>query len=178
MKKHLVAGVIFFLFGVALNRLFDGYQNKILAVGETVIVVPSPTFAMKVLKYDEIDPEDVSGEGFDAKETQNKFTISESGKISTDKTAVQTGETVNFKVTLKNTDDKRKFLTHICFNHTGRVTFGCVRNVNLEAGQESGFENSMMFSGPGTYSVWTTWSQDHVNFYRPLGAGTARVKVE
>lgn len=107
-----------------------------------------------------------------------KFTISEVKKIEADRTSAQTGETVNFSVTLKNTGDKKKFLTHICFNHSGGVTFGCVLNKNIFPNDEFNVNNSMIFKNPGNYSVWITWSQDKTNFYRPVEAGQAKVYIE
>jgi len=107
-----------------------------------------------------------------------KFTITEVKKISADRISAQTGETVNYNATLKNTGEKKKFLTHICFNHSGGITFGCLLNKNLEPGEEFNINNSMMYKTPGTYSVFLTWSQDGVNFYRPQGGDSATVTVE
>jgi len=106
-----------------------------------------------------------------------KFTIVESKKISADKATAETGETVSYNVTLKNTGSKKKYLSHICFNHSGGVTFGCLLSKNLEAGEEFNVNNYMRYTTAGTYSVWVTWSQDGTNFYRPQGAGTATVTI-
>lgn len=109
--------------------------------------------------------------------SSTKFTIVESKKISADKTTAETGETVSYNITLRNSGSKKKFLSHICFNHSGGVTFGCLLNKNLEAGEEFNVNNYMRYTTAGTYSVWVTWSQDGTNFYRPQGAGTATVTI-
>lgn len=106
-----------------------------------------------------------------------KFSIAETQKMSADRHEAETGETVNYTVTIKNTGTKKKFLTHICFNHSGGVTFGCALNVNIEAGDQFNINNSMMYKTPGTYSVWLTWSQDGTNFYRPQNSGSAIVRI-
>lgn len=106
-----------------------------------------------------------------------KYTITETGRMTADKLSAQTGENVNFTVTIKNEGQEKKFLTHICFNHSGGVTFGCVLNKNLESGESFNINNTMQFTSPGTYAVWLTWSQDHTNFYRPQRSGIASVRV-
>jgi len=110
--------------------------------------------------------------------SSNKFTILESKKIYSDKTSAETGETINFFAALENIGTKKKFLTHVCFNHSGEVTFGCQLNINIDPGEEFPIHNSMIFANPGSYSVWLTWSQDKTNFYRPLNSGTARIKIQ
>jgi len=110
--------------------------------------------------------------------SSSKFTILESKKIYADKASLETGETVNFFATLKNIGTKKKFLTHACFNHSGGVTFGCQLNINIGPGEEFPIHNSMIFTSPGNYSVWLTWSQDKTNFYRPSGAGSTSVQIQ
>lgn len=107
-----------------------------------------------------------------------KFTIVETQKITADKKNAETGETVTFSAKLKNQGTKKKFLSHICFNHSGGVTFGCLLGRNFDPGEEIDISNTMMFITPNTYSVWITWSQDSTNFYRPINAGLATVYVE
>lgn len=102
----------------------------------------------------------------------------ETEKITADRTTAETGEQVNFTVSLQNQGTKKKFLTHICFDHSGGVTFGCLLNKNLFPGEKFNVNNSMMFPNPGSYSVWVTWSQDATNFYRPINAGSTTVHIE
>lgn len=179
--KYLLTLVIFFAAGV-LSVI--GYQNwqkgNILAstntdneTGDTLwepSITPTPTSDW--IPYPTVT---LAQAVYTAPST--KLTIYESKKITADKTTAETGETVNYNVTLKNTGDKKKFLTHICFNHSGGITFGCLLNMNLEPDKEFNINNSMMYKTPGGYSVWITWSQDGTNFYKPQGGGSARVTV-
>jgi hypothetical protein len=113
--------------------------------------------------------------------SSSKFTIFESKKITADKTRAQTGETINFSVTIKNQGTKGKYFSHLCFNHSGGVTFGCLngpQGATLEPDKEFPLGGATVFNKPGTYSVWLTWSQDGTNFYRPINAGTAMVYIE
>lgn len=105
-----------------------------------------------------------------------KFIIQEVQKITANKTTAETGEQVDFNVTLKNVGDKKKFLTHICFQYSGG-NFGCLLNKNLFPGEEFNINNSMIFPNPGNYSVWVVWSQDKTNFYRPVKGSTSTVTV-
>lgn len=104
--------------------------------------------------------------------------IRETSHITASTARVETGEQVDFNVALTNVGDRKKFLTHICFHHSGGETFGCILNKNLYPGETFAFGNSMIFRSPGTYRVWITWSQDGTTWIRPIDGGVATVVVE
>jgi len=113
--------------------------------------------------------------------SSGKFTIAEAGKITASKIRAQTGEIINFSITIKNQGDKGKYFSHLCFNHSGGVTFGCLngpQGATLDPDKEFSLGGSTVFSKPGTYSVWLTWSQDSTNFYRPLNSSAVMVYIE
>ena len=180
---YVIGAIIFFFSGVITTYLYlnNFFSFKIAAISKTQdiekrspTVTPKPTIS--ILRFNEITPTVKASDILTR--PSGKFTVVESAKISTDKSSVQTGQQVNFSVTLQNQSSEKKFLTHICFNHSKGVTFGCLRNMNLEAGKEFNLNNSMIFTNPGSYSVWITWSQDHTNFYRPVNSGTVSVNVD
>lgn len=184
-KEKIFIVFSFFVFGIVVTIIFQNITSRTQAIiindnpskgvataNPTASFLPSltPTFTPK---YQEVSlkPKVLT-------KPSGKFTIVETQKITADKESAETGETVNFSVTLKNSGDEKKFLTHICFNHSGNVTFGCLLNKNIYPGDEFNINNSMIFATPGTYSVWVTWSQDKTNFYRPVNYDTAIVRVE
>ena len=128
------------------------------------------------------EEQELNASGFGAEQTSSipagKFTIVEAQKISADKTNVQTGEDVRFWLTIKNDGAKVKTLTHLCFNHSGGTTFGCLLDHTLASGQEFSISNTTRFYSPGVYSVWFTWSQDKTNFYKPVNGSSVKVVVE
>ena len=173
-----ISNIIFFLLGALTVFFILNYRNIfVLSQSNNEItdeeeVTSTPTPKVYVNRYIEITPTIYISSALKAK----KYTVEEAEKIRADKTEAQTGETVNFSVTVKNTGVEKKFLTHLCFNYTGG-NFGCVRNVNIAAGDLLNVNNSMMFKDPGVQTVWVTWSQDGQNFYRPANSGTVNVSV-
>lgn len=181
--QYWLAAVIFFVIGFSVSELHSKYTQKTLADfhqdesikkdstlltdssvdSQWVEVSPTPS---PITNWQETTPSKPSG----------KFIIQETQKITASQSKVETGEQVDFSVTLKNVGNKKKFLTHICFQYSGG-NFGCILNKNLFPGEEFGFSNSMMFPNPGTYQVWIVWSQDKTNFYRPINGGSAPIIV-
>lgn len=131
----------------------------------------------KVWEEQELELSDSAG-GQTSISPAGKFTIVEAQKISADKTSVETGEDVQFWLTIKNKGTKVKTLTHLCFNHSGGTTFGCLLDHTLASGQEFSLSASTRFYSPGTYSVWFTWSQDKTNFYKPVDGSSVQIMVE
>lgn len=178
---YILTASIFFIAGILSVLAYQGYQNKnIQAVSSSDYVSSTPTSTPHptITPISQVYKEHIVSQKTPQTVPSGKFTIVESKRITADRITAETGETVNYNVTLKNTGEKKKFLTHICFNHSGGETFGCLLNKNLYPGEEFNINNSMMYKTPGTYSVWVTWSQDGDNFYRPVGAGTAVVRVQ
>lgn len=181
MNKTYFSYLFIFFLGAISMGLFLNYQGNFFQSTQnkeesdsSPQITPSPTMAL-IKEWVEATPANQTY-NFSSKLTSKKYTIEEVGKISADKSEAQTGETVNFSVTLKNSGSEKKFLTHICFNYNGG-NFGCVRNINIYPGDSFNVNNSMMFPSPGIQSVWVTWSQDGNNFYRPTNSGTTRVSV-
>jgi hypothetical protein len=112
--------------------------------------------------------------------SSKKLVIEESVKIYSDRSEAETGEEVQFWATLKNNGLKMKHLTHVCFNHSGGVTFSCLegpQGPNIDPGREFPIHGTTKFLHPGKYSVWLTWSQDETNFYNLNKGGTVSVTV-
>lgn len=105
-------------------------------------------------------------------------TITETEPITADKNNAPIGETINFRALIKNQGTKNKSLAYVCLNRSGATAFNCVANRNLSSDEDLVVSGSTMFVRPGDYSVWVTVSEDGTNFYRPLNAGTAFIKVE
>jgi hypothetical protein len=176
--KFLLSILIAFIFGWILSYYYSVPAKPSLAYDGTIEAMPTVYPTSEVWPTITEIPSSLHSNLVSNVNYQNtKFTLLEVGKISVDKNHAETGENVNYTVTIKNTGNKRKFLTHICFNHSGNVTFGCVRNVNIEAGSEFNLNNTMQYTNSGNYSVWITWSQDHTNFYRPNNAGVATMTI-
>ena len=112
------------------------------------------------------------------KKITGKYTIIAKTRLVADQPRVETGEQVNFNITLKNEGTKKKFLTHICFNHSGGETFGCLLNKNLYPNESFNLNNGMIFTSPGRYTVSVSLSQDGVNFFPPVNSNTVSVFVE
>ncbi len=113
--------------------------------------------------------------------SSSKFTIVQTQIIISDKSQAQTGEPVRFTTKIKNQGTAIKHFTHLCFNHSGGVTFGCLsgpQGPNLDPEQELEISNTTVFTLPGTYYVWLTWSQDSTNFYQPQGSNSVKVVIE
>ena len=180
-KSGLIKAIILILFfslGLLISFFYQAQKEKVEEVG-------------KVEKAGEIEREskteiwqeqelDFSNSSINQTpgSSQAKFSITESKKISADKNKVQTGEDVLFWLTIKNEGTKVKTLTHLCFNHSGGVNFGCLLDHTLAPGQEFSISNTTRFYSPGTYSVWFTWSQDKTNFYKAVNGSSVQVVVE
>ena len=178
---YFIVAIVFFASGALAVEVYDQYLNQANVNDQAGICEVKEPETEELITQKSICPELGtlgSPAPFTYSQPSGKFTILESKKITADKTKVETGELVNFFTTLKNQGTKKKFLTHICFNHSGGVTFGCLLNVDLDPGEEFPIHNSMMFPSPGRYSVGVTWSQDGTNFYSPLQAGSVSVIVE
>jgi len=177
--------VLFFCFGLFISFVFQKKKAKAekMSVSETTELASDAEEEKEtesktaIWQEEELNISGSGGAGGSVSST-SKFTIKESVRISADKTSVQTGEDVRFWLTIKNDGSKVKTLTHMCFNHSGGVTFGCLLDHTLASGQEFSISDSTRFYSPGTYSVWFTWSQDKTNYYKPLNAGAVTVKVE
>jgi len=184
-RSILLTALIFFSIGFISSLIYTQKSRYLTQaqdsgiVSEKVQQSPIPTETPSWTPYPTVAAGEVNSivQNNSSITKSSKFTILEVQKITADKTSAQTGENVNFTVTIKNTGSTKKLLTHICFNHSGGVTFGCIREMNLEAGDKFNVNNTMQFTAPGTYSVWITWSQDHTNFYRPQNSGSAVVHV-
>lgn len=107
-----------------------------------------------------------------------KYIITATTPLVADRLTAETGEQVNFNLTLKNEGTKKKFLTHICFNHSGGETFGCLLNKNLFPAESFNLNNGMIFTSPGRYTVSVALSQDGVNFFPPLNSNPVTIAVE
>jgi len=181
--SYFLVAIVFFLCGILLTVFYQQHQKGTVEalvdlseeVTPTVTEAVSPT-ATPSPEYEELIIPHTPYITYKP-QSSTKYTIEEVTRITADKTNAETGETVNFTVTIKNTGTKKKFLTHVCFNYTGGSGFGCMLNKNLEAGESFNLNNSMMFESSGRYSVWITWSQDGTNFYRPKGAGQVNVYI-
>jgi len=175
--------VFFFFLGLGISYLYHSPRVMVQAEGKpysppTADQLASASFELEeeVAQENPYSPQsDVSTA------VSSKFTIKEIQPISADRHQAQTGQLINFQTRLKNIGPEKKHLTHVCFNHSGGVTFGCLngpQGPNLSPGEELSIHNSMIFTQPGNYSVWLTWSQDGVNFYRALEAGRVEVRIE
>lgn len=107
-----------------------------------------------------------------------KYTIVETQRITSDKTRLETGEDITFKLTIKNAGAKVKTLTHLCFQHSGGINFGCLLGHTLAPGQEFPISASTRFYSPGVYSVWFIWSQDQTNFYKTVESSSVLITVD
>ena len=96
--------------------------------------------------------------------------------LTTDKVDAQVGEDVTFTVTLKNVSSQKKNMEAVCFQSSDG-NFGCLDDFNLQPGESFTFSNSGRWVSGGTKSIWITWSQDNVNFYRPLNASRISISV-
>jgi hypothetical protein len=172
--------LVFFLIGLLLSfRLQAGKQEKQEESAE-VIESEEQNQGTPWLER-ELTEEKSAGEGQPLTQPSGKFIIVENQSMTSDKVRVETGENVVFSTTIKNEGTKTKHLTHLCFNHSGGVTFGCLngpQGPTLDPGEEFPLGGATVFTQSGTYSVWLTWSQDETNFYRPLNGSAVKVVVE
>jgi hypothetical protein len=189
MKKIFKFVILLICFCLGLSLAFARSQGKTEASSEPVEAVEteesrragSLSAGDKSTKYwveQDLLGEDGVGGG---QAVSNKFSLVESQAITADKNQVETGENVVFSTAIKNEGSKMKHLTHLCFNHSGGVTFGCLegpQGPNLDSGQEFPIGGATIFTQPGTYQVWLTWSQDATNFYRPLNSSSIKIVVE
>ena len=174
-KSGLIKAIIlilFFCLGFLISFFYQKQKRKLEKVEKVEKESKIVTWQEEELKFPDSSASQHSGS------SRDKFTIVESEKISADKTKVQTGEDVRFWLTIKNDGAKVKTLTHLCFNHSGGVNFGCLLDHTLASGQEFSISNTTRFYSPGTYSVWFTWSQDKTNFYKAVNGGIVTVHVE
>lgn len=176
----LVVLVVFFGLGLSLaffkqKKANDTQAEVLVEENEESGFRPSRS------EWEEKEEDLVSGSGsFSAGSgtEENKFTILETKTMTSNVSQAQTGEEVEFSTAIKNNGSKKKHLTHICFNYSGGVTFGCLNKRDLDPGEEIDISNTMMFTAPGTYYVWLTWSQDETNFYRPKDSSTVAVYIK
>lgn len=103
--------------------------------------------------------------------------IIEIQQISASKAIAQVGDDISFTVTIKNQAPYQKILQAICFN-SSETNFGCTQGKNLVPGEIFNINNSGRFHSPGTKSIWITWTQDNITYYRPVNAGTAQVTIQ
>jgi hypothetical protein len=172
--------VLFFFFGLGLALASSQKKDQSQSGGENINQqskeeeIKWPVFASQETEIDEY----FSGAN---QLSSGKFTIVQTQAMSTDKTWAQTGETVSFSTKIKNQGTGMKHLTHLCFNQSAGVTFGCLcgpQGPNLDPGQEMEISDTTVFTLPGTYDVWLTWSQDSTNFYQPQGGQSVKVVIE
>ncbi len=184
--SYFLTAIIFFFCGSLLTVFYQQHQKGTAEALVDMTEEATPTIVETVTptvtpspEYEEIITPSSPNYPYypSSPKTSSKYTIEEVGHITADKTSAETGETVNFTVTIKNTGHQKKFLTHVCFNYTGGSGFGCLLNKNLEAGESFNLNNSMMFKNPGSYSVWITWSQDGTNFYRPINSTSVPINI-
>ena len=102
--------------------------------------------------------------------------IIEIQKITASTQAAQVGEDISFIVTIQNKAPYKKHIMSICFNSSDG-NFGCQNGKNLGPHEKFNINNSGRFTSGGTKKIFITWTQDKVNYYRPLNAGTASVFI-
>jgi len=176
-----LALILAFTTGLVVARVLPQSKVKIEPATDESLETEAVRQAAKNSWQESTPSADGSGlNSKDAAVSDTKLTIKEVRGITADKQKAETGEQVNFSARIKNIGSKKKHLTHLCFNHSGGVTFGCTNGpngFNLDPGQEIDISNSMMFVTPGAYSVWLTWSQDKTNFLKPLDSSLAQVTI-
>lgn len=180
----LVVYILFFAFGIGLafvvNRAkqakADEDKNSNKVVSEIKAVDTSINRGSEWVETEAIAA-DNGNVGNEAILAGGKFSIIQTKAMVSSTTKAETGETVVFSTAIKNGGSKKKHLTHICFNHSGGATFGCINKRDLDPGEEIEVQGPMMFTQPGNYSVWLTWSQDNTNFYKPNSASSAEVRI-
>ncbi len=181
IKIYLIA-ILFFSAGVAAANLLDSPKNnQTLADSSFSLkseISPSPT-----LQWLEVSPSpatqvwrEIPISNKNPNYNSSKYIIKQTQKITASRSSAETGEEVYFSTSLKNIGDKKKFLTHICFQYNGG-NFGCILNTNLDPDQEFSFGSNMIFNNPGTYNVWITLSQDHTNFFQPLNGSMTTINI-
>ncbi len=183
MKKVIKVLIVigFFILGLALA--YWSSQSKAVesetAVKETAAETEDQD-SFVAWKEEELESE-ANGLSVGGSGVSTKFTIVESKPMTASRTYAQTGQEIIFSTAIKNEGPEMKNLTHLCFNHSGGVSFGCLNGPaapTLDPGKEMGISNGMIFTHPGTYYVWLTWSQDKTNFYRPLRSTSVKVMIE
>jgi hypothetical protein len=171
--------IIFLVIGLLVgyftgqNRLFK--NDKVII--DNIQIEPSITPPTYVNDYMVEDVSEVTANYESSDSINDKYTMQQIGEIIKDREKVQTGQQVNFQVTIKNIGNYKKFITHLCLNFSPGTSFGCLRNVNFSDGEMFTFDSSMIFPNPGTYKIFLTWSQDHQNFYPLKQAKNTTISV-
>lgn len=173
----IIIPFIFLFLGFGLAFLIQDKNNKVKLVEDSLAQEQPGSSGFNLPLSDWQEREGTLSSQNNQDLTDSKSTIYENKSITADKSNPQTGEEVKFSINLINKGKSKKFITHVCFNHSGGVTFGCVLGVNLDPGQEFPISGSTKFTTSGTYSVWLTWSQDKTNFYRTGQASSVWIKV-
>lgn len=105
-----------------------------------------------------------------------RYDIAETQHIVATKPAVQVGEDVFFTATIKNVSSNPKHLTQLGYE-SSYANIGLINDIDLGPGQSFSFGGMGVWHEGGPENVWVTWSQDRVNFYRPLNSKTVQVYV-
>jgi len=177
--NKIIIPIIFLVLGIGLSYLNQRKNNQVKLISNEITQDQSQNTSFNIPSSSWKESESTLSAGINTSDfTNDKFTIYENQNITANKTKVQTGEEVKFSVSLINKGTTKKFFTHICFNHSQGVTFGCVLGVNLDPGEIWPITGNTIFTTPGTYAVWVSWSQDKTNFYRPQKPTTTWVTVQ
>lgn len=175
--SKIIIPVIFLSLGIGLSYLGQRKNNQAKLVSNEIASDQTTGTSFNLPGSSWIALESTPSAG-NISSTSDKFTIYENQNITVDKNQVQTGEEVKFSTSLVNKGTTKKFFTHLCFNESNGVTFGCILGVNLDPGESMPISASTIFTAPGTYAVWISWSQDKTNFYRPQNPTSVWVTVQ
>jgi len=185
---------LFFLFLAGILILSAGFflgRSQTLLLGQnTTAQNPTPTIAQQIYMLPTDVPSPTSNplsQGY-AGQAININTTSQTGsgpqndiievqQITASQQTGQIGDDISFTVTIKNQSPNKKNIQAICFN-SSESNFGCTQGKNLAPGEIFNVNNTGRFHSPGTKSVWITWSQDNLTFFRPINAGTAQVTIQ
>lgn len=168
MKPILLLGIALVFFTIG----FMAAKNQAVVVKQTTITIsPSPTPTPTIiLSQSYSNPLPTAGNG-------PRNDIVEIQPITANKSVAQVGDDVSFTVTIQNQAPYSKNIQAICFNST-EGNFGCQNGKNLGPQETFNINNSGRFYSGGAQSVWITWTQDNVNYYRPLNATAATITIQ
>lgn len=168
--KIISIGIIIFICGY----LIGNYQNIIRVFAGTSItqIITSPTSTITPGVFVNSAPAVLPTAG-----NGPKNDIIEITHLSVSKPIAQVGDDINFSVTIQNQAPYAKLIKKICFNSTDG-NFGCTQEFNFASMQIQNFNNSTRFTTGGVKTIWITWSQDGINFYRPVNSGTTSVTIQ
>jgi hypothetical protein len=102
--------------------------------------------------------------------------ISEVGPLTANRTSAQVDDYITFTATIQDRAPYNKTLQNVCFESSDG-NFGCKWDIELTPGQTYTINNLGNWTSPGTKNVWITWTQDGINYYRPVNGRTARVFI-